>query len=492
MTRRRPIPGLVEDRDRPTVGQHEDRNLPANSVRVDGRRIRGQIPYGIESRDLGGWREVIDAGALNGADLSGLVATVDHAGIPLGRHPTTLELEDRGDAMHWSVEPPESRADVREAVQRGDLAAGSWRMVVAEDRWDGDVRHVTRIAELRDVSIVTRAAYDAAHVELRSEPGNRDPRDRDGDRRSSAGTLRVEDRNSAPPARGLAEEFRSAGFPGERAEIGFEEFRAATWTGSVDDMAPVRRDGVPLGADQRYAWPAFPRVPVDSGATSVDVLSQSSRTLAAAADVVRAIDAVTAKPETDSVLAIAATSLKQLATVQSAVPNVYLEQAAFNTVIEQDLRLALNDAYDKLVLDAIAAAGFQDPSTDPLLVSIRKAITTIRASGYNPDTLILDPTSDEDLDVLVSGITGGTNDFVFAPASFAPGTIFGLRRRVSKTAAAPVVVDAAAFGKVYAGPVSLARFEENDGSTNTSLVRLEGNAVFGTERSAAAVRIAAA
>jgi hypothetical protein len=40
-------------------------------------------------------------------------------------------------------------------------------------------------------------------------------------------------------------------------------------------------------------------------------------------------------------------------------------------------------------------------------------------------------------------------------------------------------------------PLSLARFEENAGRTNTSLVRLEDHAAYGTERTPAAVRIAA-
>ena len=75
--------------------------------------------------------------------------------------------------------------------------------------------------------------------------------------------------------------------------------------------------------------------------------------------------------------------------------------------------------------------------------------------------------------------------------AFAPGTIFGLNKRISKTIAAAGVVDAKALGKLYASRVSLARFEENAGKTNTSLVRLETHAVFGLERSAAAVRIAA-
>jgi hypothetical protein len=42
----------------------------------------------------------------------------------------------------------------------------------------------------------------------------------------------------------------------------------------------------------------------------------------------------------------------------------------------------------------------------------------------------------------------------------------------------------------HLSPISLARFEENAGRTNTSLVRLEGHAAYGVERTAAATRIA--
>jgi hypothetical protein len=44
------------------------------------------------------------------------------------------------------------------------------------------------------------------------------------------------------------------------------------------------------------------------------------------------------------------------------------------------------------------------------------------------------------------------------------------------------VVDASAFGRLYVSPISLATLEENAGKTNTSLIRLEGHAVFGVER----------
>jgi HK97 family phage prohead protease len=501
--------------NRPKPGNVEERTAP--DATVDGPRLRGVIPYGVESRDMGGWREVIDPGALNGARLDDLVATVDHVGIPIGRYPTTLELEDRDDGAHWSVRLPESRSDVREAVERGDLKAGSWRMRVARDSWDGDVRHVQAIAELRDVSVVTAPAYPTAATEYRSTNPGEAQEDTMGtdpettttatetiveDRAAqtvatnSTGGLSVEDRvtitREAP--RGLMEEFRAAGFPGETATVPFDtalEDRAVTWSGSVDNIAKGRNTASTLGYDQRYIWPAFKRQTVDSGVTSVDVATQTARTLATSANTVRAIDAVTNKPETASTVSIVTTAMKQVATVQSGIPNVYLESQAIATIVEQDLRLSLNDGLDSLVVAAFAASGFQAPGTDNALVSYRKAITTLRAAGYAPDTLVLTPAADEALDVMVSGITGRTADFVFAPGQFSSNTFFGMTRRVSKTVAAPVVVDSSAFGTFYAGPVSLAKFEENAGKTNSSLVRLETNAVFGVERQTAAVRIAA-
>jgi hypothetical protein len=80
------------------------------------------------------------------------VATLNHdASRLLGRLPATLEVEDRGDGLHWSCELPSGPTgeDVRVAVERGDLRSTSWRMVVARDRCEGDVRHVEEVRELR-------------------------------------------------------------------------------------------------------------------------------------------------------------------------------------------------------------------------------------------------------------------------------------------------------------------------------------------------------
>jgi len=169
-----------------------------------------------------------------------------------------------------------------------------------------------------------------------------------------------------------------------------------------------------------------------------------------------------------------------------------LEQPAIEPLIQTDLRLSLNEGLDRLILDAVAASGFQVPGTDPLLISIRKAITAIQAEGYSPDTLILTPANAEALDTLRATAVAGEQFYVFEPAGLAPRSVYGLQVRISKTVAAPVVADSRALGKLYVSPVQLARFEADAGTTNRSNVRLEGHAAFGVERQGAAVRIAAA
>jgi HK97 family phage major capsid protein/HK97 family phage prohead protease len=192
--------------DRPEAGAVEQRAAP-DTLRVEGRKLRGLIPYNVESRDLGGWRERMAPGCLRNADLADLVVTVDHAGVPLGRFPTTLNTEDGDDGLHWSCELAESRADVREAVERGDLRASSWRMVVARDHWDGDLRTVEEVRSLRDVSVVTTPAYPAASAELRTAPDPEPPEEERADTQPQPEEATVPEENKGG---GLTVEARNA------------------------------------------------------------------------------------------------------------------------------------------------------------------------------------------------------------------------------------------------------------------------------------------
>jgi HK97 family phage prohead protease len=478
-----------------------------DQVEAEGNRLRGHAAvFNVLSEDLGGFRERLAPGCFAGVldqDVR-LVVNHDPEKILARTKSNTLQIAQDDKGLHFTATLPDTSyaRDLRESIKRGDVDGCSFRFTVGDEQWDGDVREVRTVKALHDLTIATGVpAYSATSVELRTREEK--PRETQvsettdptptptpvGSEESSNGTggLRVEDRTVQRG--GLAAAFRRAGFPNETATISWGEFRTATFSGDMDDLAPVRRIGVPLGSDTRYAYPAFAQVAVGSDVTSVQVLRQSSRTLPAAADVVRDIDETGAKPEVDTDTELVGVPLNQVAGVETGIPNIILEQNTIGSLIEQDLRLALNEGLDKLVLDAVAQSDNQDPTGDPLLVAIRKAITVIQASGYNPSALILTPEDAESLDVLQTD--GPEAFYVFGAGRFAPGQLFGLNVRVSKTAAAPVVADASAFGRLYISPLSLARFEENAGSTNTSTVRLEGHAAFGVERQDAAVRIAA-
>jgi hypothetical protein len=406
------------------------------------------------------------------------------------------------------VTPPQSRADLLEAIERGDLRAGSWQMVVAKDRWTGDTRHVEQIAELRDVSIVSNPAYPSATVEYRSAPTNNteevttveqhnekaEERDTSSEQKTEErgvaelpeGRLRVEDRAGTAEFFSLADTFKQRGFPSQTATLDWGEARALTFAGTITDLGQLRRDGVPLGADTRWAWPAFQSIAVGSDVTSVQVFAQSARTLGTATDVVRNIDATSTKPSAQTAGTVTSVPLRQVAAIESGIPNVYSENQGMSSIVETDLRLTVNGGLDSLVQTGLNTSGTVSKGTFDVLNAVRRAVTSVTAGGYEPNTLLIDPAGAESLDLFRDGASPG--QYAFGPGRFAPGQLFGLDVRVWKLAGT-AVVDANAYGRLYVSPISLSRFEENAGATNTSTVRLEGHAAFGTERTTAAVRV---
>jgi hypothetical protein len=376
------------------------------------------------------------------------------------------------------------------------------------------------VKRLHDVTLATYPAYPAASVELRTKPTKEitmdeattssesgaveaaieDEKPEAEQRSTSTGTLRVTERDQGgTEVRTLFDRFKAAGWapkvgtatiPWGQYETAAEN-RALAWSGSVDNVSQLLRVAPGLGYDQRFSWPAFQRVPVDAGVTSVSVLNETARTLIAGGTAVRAIDATSTKPAIGGTVTMTAASMKQIAAISSGLPNVYLENGDIENIVSQDLRLAYADGLDfHTNAQIVAASGTQTLSTDPLLNVIRRSITLLWGLGWNPDTLILSPANVESLDLLTSGGTAGwPGAYVYGAGNFGTSNVFGLQRRISKNVAGPIVVDSAAYGRLYAGPVSLQRFEENAGASNSSLLRFEGNALFNVERSTAAVRI---
>ena len=249
-----------------------------------------------------------------------------------------------------------------------------------------------------------------------------------------------------------------AGFPGETATIAWQAFedRAVTWTGSRRQRSTRRRGTAgALGYDQRYVWPAFPRVSVDGGATSA---STCSRRPPGRSRPPRTWSARSTRsprsPRPARTLTIVTTPLKQVATIQTDVPNIYLEQPAFNTVDrERPHGSRSTTASTSWCWTRSPRPGSRRPAPTRCSSAIRKAMTTICAAGLQPRHAGPDAGERRGArHARVSGVSGGTADFVFAPGQFAPDTIFGLNARVSKTVAAAVVVDSQAFGKLYTSP----------------------------------------
>ena len=151
----------------------ETRSLQAEFTN-DGNTLSGIIPYDSPTTIHENGRtftEVIRPGAFRSSMTSDVIATFNHnPGRLLGRTSSgTLSLVDGPSYLRFSVQLPESAADVRELVQRGDLKGASFTFSVRSggEHWQNGTR------ELRDVNLfeigpVVQPAYTASSLKLRS------------------------------------------------------------------------------------------------------------------------------------------------------------------------------------------------------------------------------------------------------------------------------------------------------------------------------------
>ena len=125
---------------------------------------------------------------------------------------------------------------------------------------------------------------------------------------------------------------------------------------SIEDAVPTRYVAAGLGLDLRHIFPHVATIPVDPDVTSAQTFRQASRSLAAAADMLRSIDETSTKPETSTVAEPVSVPLKQVATISSSTPNVLLAGASFKSWVNQDLLAAWRRALDTHIIDELTAA----------------------------------------------------------------------------------------------------------------------------------------
>lgn len=145
----------------------------------DNRRIEGYaIVFNSLSNDLGGFREIIEPTAITDELIknSDIVCLMNHdikkgllARSYHGRGSLKLDIDEHG--LHYSFEAPKTALgdEVLEGIRRGDISKCSFAFVCGEDNWTKDengeyIRHVKKIKNLYDVSLVYHPAYDETEV----------------------------------------------------------------------------------------------------------------------------------------------------------------------------------------------------------------------------------------------------------------------------------------------------------------------------------------
>ena len=142
----------------------------------DGQRriVQRAVPYGELSVDLGGWREVIVAGAF---DIDGDIRALwqHDAAMVIGRTTAgTLLLRDDESGIYAESVPPDTSwaRDALISIERGDVTGSSFGFYVDADEWVLTEREVIRRVKrgtLVEVSPVTFPAYPATSTSVRDK-----------------------------------------------------------------------------------------------------------------------------------------------------------------------------------------------------------------------------------------------------------------------------------------------------------------------------------
>lgn len=152
----------------------------------DGIGILTGRPIVYESKtDLGYFDEVIERGALDGADLKDVRFLVNHDTrmIPLARSRNnnanstmqlTVDAQGMATRMNLDIKNNSDSRNLYSAVGRGDITGMSFMFSVDEERWtdlesDHPTRHITKISNVIEVSAVTFPAYDDTSIGVRNK-----------------------------------------------------------------------------------------------------------------------------------------------------------------------------------------------------------------------------------------------------------------------------------------------------------------------------------
>ena len=162
-------------------------NFEIRAEENDGTAIITGRPIVYNSKtDLGWFDEVIELGALDGADLTDVRFLVNHdiSKIPLarsrrnnGNSTMQFSVDQQGLLLDWVKLDVENNSEAKalySAVQRGDISGMSFMFSIDQERWEDlesehPTRHIEKIGSVVEVSAVTFPAYDTTTIDARSK-----------------------------------------------------------------------------------------------------------------------------------------------------------------------------------------------------------------------------------------------------------------------------------------------------------------------------------
>lgn len=243
------------------------------------------------------------------------------------------------------------------------------------------------------------------------------------------------------------------------------------------DAAPLRLPGiVPEGEDARRLYLALGPAQRLNGATRVDALVSTGRTLADPAEMALAMDATSQKPTTSSGATLEPFDVKMLASISDPYPNAIVGQPAFRDLVDLDMAVAYRDALDTYCADTLvtAATTLAEAGTDAL-EDLRKARTALEAAGYVPDVAAVSPDVAEAIDLQRGDVEKA---FVLPPAPRRSATtpLWGMTVvTVGGLAVDGLVLDSRYVG-LYLDPVTFDADPFTGFATNQTRFRYEGPA----------------
>ena len=135
--------------------------------------------------DLGWFDEIIESGALDGADLRDVRFLVNHdiSKIPLARSRnnnanSTMQLmpdlEGMAIRVNLDVKNNSDARNLYSAIERGDITGMSFMFSIDDEEWenlesDHPTRHIRKISNVVEVSAVTFPAYESTEISVRNK-----------------------------------------------------------------------------------------------------------------------------------------------------------------------------------------------------------------------------------------------------------------------------------------------------------------------------------